>query len=75
MSASYEMVFEFAKPQIKVETDIIVFFTHVMLVDVGFRCLVTNSEVSLHCFICYYCIFHMRNISYLRFYSQYNSSH
>lgn len=74
MSACYEMFFEFAKPQIKVETDIIAVFTHVMLAEVGFRCLITNAEVSLHCFICHYCIFHMRNISYLRFYSQYNSS-
>lgn len=74
MSALYEMIFEPVKPQIKNETDIIVFFTYVLLQDAGFRCLETNSEVSLHCFICHYCIFHMRNISYLRFYSQYNSS-
>ncbi|XP_031617090.1 proteasome inhibitor PI31 subunit-like [Contarinia nasturtii] len=44
MSAYYEQSFDIAKPQIKVETDIIVVYTHVMLTDVGFRCLVTNSE-------------------------------
>lgn len=49
--------------QINVETDMIVVFTHAMLIECGFLCLVTNSEVSLHCFICHYCIFHMRNIS------------